>query len=118
MFVRTLMAPNPNSQLDRTNWFAIDFDAQPARVIATSLVVIQVALFLIGRAIDLATQSAVAYGFFATMLRFATLVFTDAVRVRMPIRRAAFWAGAVTFGMIFGAIPYAQWRARLTRTGR
>ena len=113
--MRTLMAPNPNSQLDHTNWFAIDFDAQPARVIATSLVVVQVALFLIGRGIDLATQSAVAYGFFATMLLFATLVFVDALSVRMPLRRAAFWAAVVTIGMIFGAIPYARRRQSLRR---
>ena len=116
--MRTLMAPNPNSQLDRTNWFAVDFDAQPARVIATSLVVVQVALFLVGRAIDLATQSAVAYGFFAAMLLFATLVFADALSVRMPIRRAAFWAAAVTIGMIFGAIPYAHRRQSLRRDVR
>ena len=116
--MRTLMAPNPNSQLDRAHWFAIDFDAQPARVIATSLVVVQVALFLIGRAFDLAVRAEVAYGFFATMLLFAALVFMDALSVRMPIKRAALWAAAVTIGMIFGAIPYAQRRAHLTRAAR
>jgi hypothetical protein len=115
--MRTLMAPNPNSQLDRANWFAVNFDAQPARVIATSLVVVQVALFLIGRAFDLAVRAGVAYGFFATMLLFAALVFGDAVSVRMPIKRAALWAAAVTIGMIFGAIPYARRRAHLTRAG-
>ena len=116
--MRTMMVQHPNSQLDRTHWFSIDFDGEPARVIATSLVIVQVAFFLIGRAIDLATQSQVAYGFFATMLLFAALVFADALSVRMPIRRALLWAGAVTIGMIFGAIPYARRRAKLTRATR
>jgi hypothetical protein len=52
------------------------------------------------------------------MLLFATLVFVDARSVRMPIRRAAFWAGAVTIGMIFGAIPYARRRQSLRRDAR
>ncbi len=113
--MRTMMISHPNSQLDRSHWFSIDFDREPVRVIATSLVVVQVALFLIGRAFDLIVGSAVAYGFFATMLLFATLVFADARSVRMPLRRAAFWAAAVTIGMIFGAIPYALRRQHLTR---
>lgn len=116
--MNTILAPNPNAKLDRTNWFAIDFDRQPTRVVATSLVIVQVALFLAGRMIDLATQSQVAYGFFGTMLLFGLLVYADALSVRMPVKRAVFWAAAVTIGMIFGAIPYARRRQHLTRAGR
>ncbi len=111
----SFLIPNPNSRLARTRLFALDFDGQPARVIATSLVVVQVVLFLVGRAFDLAAGSAVAYGFFAAMLLFALLVLADAVSVRMPLGRAAFWAAVVTIGMIFGAIPYALRRQHLTR---
>jgi hypothetical protein len=99
------------------HWLALDFDGQPARVIAVSLFAVQVVLFLIGRAVDWAVGGPRAYGFFVAMLIYACLVGLDALSVRMPLRRAAFWAAVVTFGLIFGAIPYARRRQHLRRGG-
>jgi hypothetical protein len=103
-------SPGSLRHLREPEWFTVDFDGRSPAVIAISLFTVQAALFLVGRAVDVATGTDVAYGFVVTMLLFAALVFADARSVRFPLRQAAFWAAVVTIGMILGAIPYARRR--------
>ncbi|HVL26302.1 MAG TPA: hypothetical protein VM450_19580 [Thermomicrobiales bacterium] len=106
----------PLRHLREPAWFSVEFDGRSSTVIAVSLFTVQVGLFLVGRAVDLILATDVAYGFVVTMLLFATLVFADARSVRFPLKQAALWAALVTFGMVFGAIPYARRRHLLRRS--
>jgi hypothetical protein len=95
-------------------WFAVDFDGQPARVIALSLFAAQAALLALGWAVDRAIGSDLA-GFSTTMLLYAALVYLDARSVRYPAKRAAVWAAVAMFGLIVGAYAYARRRQHLRR---
>lgn len=92
----------------------LDLDGREWPVVALWLFGLDLALFLVSRAVDFAWFSQATPAFFAATLAYLALIWIDAQTI--GIRRAWLWALLATFLPLLGHILYARHRCRLRRT--